>query len=128
MPIVSSSEPYLIDHWQRLQMQVRCGLRAGQPESVWLYLSAGATLARQGMRPPIAVNLRMLHNLLLTAQDEALSWYWRSVCLEHISVPIAQLRALVGLHDPIAMQAIEAASERARSELSRAAVARHRAA
>lgn len=121
--LTDTESAVLIDHWHRLQMHVRCGLCDGLPGCVWLYLHAGAQIAERGLRDATTVHLRMLQTLLLTAHDEELSWYWRSVCLEHVGVPIAPLRSLVGLHDPIAMQAIEAAVQRARGGLSRAPVA-----
>lgn len=33
---------------------------------------------------------RMLQNLLRTARDDALPWFWRSVCLEHATLPLAR--------------------------------------
>ena len=51
------------------------------------------------------------------AQDEALPWFWRSVCLEHVNLPLAHLATTLGVHDPIAMHALEAAVQRARDQL-----------
>ena len=107
----------LLERWQRLEMQVRCGLMPGNPGCVRLYLNAGLQVARRGLRPAEAVHLRMLNTLLHSAQDEALPWFWRSVCLEHVNLPLAQLKTLIGLHDPIAFQAIEAAVQRQRDRL-----------
>jgi hypothetical protein len=33
--------------------------------------------------------------LLDTARDEALPWFWRSVCLEHTTRPLARLTTLL---------------------------------
>lgn len=105
----------LLHRWQRVQMHVRCGLSADQPGCVRVYLHAGMQLARRGAQPAVTVHLRMLQTLLLTAQDEALPWFWRRVCLEHVNLPLAQLTSSLGLHDPLAMRALEAAVQRAES-------------
>jgi hypothetical protein len=107
----------LIDRWLRLQMHVRCGLSAQEPGSVRLYLQTGLHLCRLGVLPAATVHLRMLHNLLQAANDEALPWFWRSVCLEHVSLPLAQASTLLTIHDPLAMQAIEAAVQKVRERL-----------
>lgn len=107
----------LVHRWQRIQMHVRCGLSAHQPGCVRAYVHTGLQLARSGALPALAVHLRMLQTLLQTAQDQGLPWFWRSVCLEHVNLPLAKLTSLIGLHDPLAMQAIEAAVQSARSQL-----------
>jgi hypothetical protein len=118
----------LLHRWQRIQMHVRCGLSPEQPGCVRLYLHTGLKIARSGLRPATAVHLAMLRTLLGAAQDEALPWFWRSVCLEHVNLPLAQLQSLIGVNDPIAMQAIDAAVQRTRDRLPLAPAARDTAA
>lgn len=118
----------LLHRWQRTQMHVRCGLSIEEPGCVRLYLHTGLKIARSGLRPTGVVHLTMLRTLLETAQDEALPWFWRSVCLEHVNLPLAQLNSSIGVSDPLAMQAIEAAVQRARDALPLAPTARDAAA
>lgn len=107
----------LLHRWQRLQMHVRCGLSVQQPECIRCYLQAGLALVRHGIRPDTRVHLSLLHTLLQTAQDQALPWFWRSVCLEHVHLPLVKLGATLGLHDPLAMQAIRDAVDLVRDHL-----------
>lgn len=107
----------LHSRWQVLQLYVRCALNVAQAGYVRQYLSCGIKLARMGAMDERDVQLRMLQTLLRTARDEALPWFWRSVCLEHTSLPLARLHSLVARHDPVAMRAIEAAVQRGRDEL-----------
>ena len=118
----------LVHRWQRIQMHVRCGLSTEHPGCVRLYLHTGLKIARSGLRPAPAVHLAMLRTLLGAAQDEALPWFWRSVCLEHVNLPLAQLSSSIGVNDPLAMQAIEAAVHRARDRLPLTPSARNEAA
>ena len=60
----------------------------------------------------------MLSVLLQVAHDEALPWFWRSVCLEHISYPLARLRSLLKANDPIALQAVDSAVQSAHERLA----------
>lgn len=116
-PIAEQRDLALVQRWLRLEMHVRCALRAAQPAGVRLYLQAGLLLARHRVRPPLEVHRRMLQTLLATSHDAALPWFWRSVCLEHVNLPLAHLKALLGRHDPNAVQAIEAAVQQARDAL-----------
>jgi len=103
----------LVQRWQRAELHVRCGLAPREPAYLQLYLHMGRKLARRDDRPALAVQLRMLSTLLKSAKDEALPWFWRSVCLEHASLPLAQVTSSCRLHDPQAVDAIEAAVRRA---------------
>jgi hypothetical protein len=107
----------LVQRWRRAQMHVRCGLSAHQPRSVRAYLHLGLELTRRGLHPPLAVHMQMLNTLLQAGQDEALPWFWRSVCLEHVNLPLARLTTLLAVHDPIATQALQCAVQRAQDGL-----------
>lgn len=107
----------LLDRWRMLQLHVRCALDAGNVERIRQYLACGQRLARAGALGETAVQLRMLHTLLRTARDEALPWFWRSVCLEHTAMPLARLRSLVEPHDPLGVLALEAAVQRGFDDL-----------
>ena len=107
----------LMQRWQRLQIHVRCGLYAHDAGRIRLYVHAGLRIVRRGIRPAVATHTTMLQTLLQSAQDEALPWFWRSVCLEHVNLPLAHLATTLGVHDPIAMHALEAAVQRARDQL-----------
>ncbi|WP_077003539.1 hypothetical protein [Variovorax sp. KK3] len=107
----------LMLRWQRLQMHVRCGLYAHDPGRIRLYVHAGLRIVRRGIQPAVPTHIKMLQTLLLCAQDEGLPWFWRSVCLEHVNLPMAHLASTLGVHDPIGMQALEAGVQRARDQL-----------
>ncbi|MDZ7589386.1 MAG: hypothetical protein U5L05_01570 [Rubrivivax sp.] len=82
-------------HWDRLGLGIRCGYDPQQPALIWRYLALGTRLADCGGLPRRQAFQRMLQLLLQTAHDEALPWYWRSVCLEHTTLPLARLVHLV---------------------------------
>jgi hypothetical protein len=107
----------LLARWRRLEMHVRCALWPNAPGRIRLYLQAGLLLARHGAQPPLAVHRRMLQLLLRTARDDALPWFWRSVCLEHVTLPLAQLASHLRPVDPAAYEALAAAVQRAREAL-----------
>ena len=89
----------LLDRWQRLELQVRCGLAPEHPGIVRVYVHAGLHLVRCGLRPARDVHERLLTTLLASARDEGLSWFWRSVCLENVNLPLALLRGLGAGYD-----------------------------
>ncbi|RZL86042.1 MAG: hypothetical protein EOP82_31475 [Variovorax sp.] len=107
----------LMQRWQRLQIHVRCGMHAHDPGCIRLYVHTGLRIVRRGIQPAVATHMRVLQTLLLSAQDEALPWFWRSVCLEHVNLPLAHLASTLGVHDPIGMHALEAGVQRARDQL-----------
>lgn len=88
----------LLDRWQRLELQVRCALAPEQPGIVRIFVHAGLHLVRHGLRPADEVYEHLLDTLLATARDEGLPWFWRSVCLEQVNLPLARLRSLKGMH------------------------------
>ena len=108
----------LVDHWLKLQIQVRCALDPRQLARVRAYLNTGLQIARLGVLPAERVHLRMLHNLLQAAHDPALPEYWRCACLEHLAQPLAGVRLMLAVRDPLALQAIEAAVDVARERLT----------
>lgn len=87
-------------HWDRLGLGIRCAYDPQQPALVWRYLALGTRLADSGSLPRQQVFQRMLRLLLQTASDDALPWYWRSVCLEHTTLPLARLVHLVRPREP----------------------------
>ncbi|MDZ7855862.1 hypothetical protein [Sphaerotilus sp.] len=99
----------LRSRWERLHIDVRCALHAGEPARIRQYLHCGHKLAALGAIDEVAAQAQMLQTLLHTARDAELPNFWRSACLELTAVPLLRLRHLIGLHDPLAMQAIEAA-------------------
>ncbi|MDP1532260.1 MAG: hypothetical protein Q8N44_17240 [Rubrivivax sp.] len=100
--------------WERMQIAVRCGLHAGHPSLIRIYLGLGQRLARQGLASEAVTLQRMLRVLLATADDVALPWFWRSACLEHVDLPMARLVAQPGSSAAAAswQLAVQAARER----------------
>lgn len=90
-------------------MDVRCALRADEPMRIRQYLQCGNKLVALGVLDDVAAQARMLQTLLSTASDTELPYFWRSACLELAPLPLRRLRGLIGLHDPLAMLAIETA-------------------
>lgn len=108
----------LLRLWDRIGIGVRCGYNPFCACAVRRYLQAGRCVATSGARTQAQVHQRMLTVLLQTAQDEALPWAWRAVCLEHTTLPLARLTTLLKLEDPIACQALACAVQAARDHLA----------
>ena len=106
-----------IERWRRLETGVRCAYNPAQPQAIRCWLLLGDLLVRKGWTDAAAVHQRMLSVLLATANDEALPWFWRSVCLEHVNLPQARLTSLLAPAQPLAVQAIAAAVSSARERL-----------
>ena len=95
MPAATPHQSVQRQRWERLHVTIRCGLHADQPVLIRVYLGIGRWLVQQGQLDEEAANRRMLDLLLDTARDEALPWFWRSVCLEHGTRPLARLTTLL---------------------------------
>lgn len=92
--------------WERMHAAIRCGLYPEQPALIRVYLGLGCWLVRQGQLDAQAANQRMLNLLLGTARDEALPWFWRSVCLEHATRPLARLTTQLKRQEPAALHLV----------------------
>jgi hypothetical protein len=105
----------LAERWLLAQLRVRCALRPGEPAQIRQYVHGAELLVRRGARPAIATYQRVLHTLLQAAQDEALPWAWRAMCLEHVDLPLARLTTLLRSAHPALLrtwqQQVEAARE-----------------
>lgn len=108
----------LLRRWDRIGVGVRCGYNPFCTGAVRHYIEAGRRVAASGARAEAQVHQRMLTVLLQTARDEALPWAWRAVCLEHTTLPLARLKSLLKLHDPIACHALECAVQAAHDGLA----------
>ena len=106
-----------IERWHRLETGVRCAYNPEQPNAIRCWLSLGEHLVRKGWADAAEVHRRMLRVLLAAANDEALPWFWRSVCLEHVNLPQARLTSMLALRQPLAAQAVESAVQQARERL-----------
>lgn len=110
----------LLRRWDRIGIGVRCAYNPSCPCALQQYLGAGLKVAASGVLSGLAVHRRMLTVLLQTAHDEALPWYWRSVCLEYTTLPLARLHALMKHQDPMASHALDCAVQSAHDLLSEA--------
>jgi hypothetical protein len=108
-PLLHSHARALLDTWDRIGIGVRCAYNPDCPSAVRAYLEAGRRVAADGLRSQIHIHRRTLNVLLQTARDEALPRYWRSVCLEHTTYPLARLQSLLKESDPIALEAMHCA-------------------
>lgn len=107
----------LLRWWDRIGIGVRCAYNPDCACAARLYLEAGRRVVAAGARSEEQVQRRLLTVLLQTARDKALPWYWRSVCLEHVTHPLARLQSLLRRTDPIALEAMHCAVQAAHDEL-----------
>jgi hypothetical protein len=120
-PAVTRQQAAQRVRWERMHVAIRCGLHATQPTLIRIYLGLGRWLVQRGLLDDLVANERMLRLLLDTARDEALPWFWRSVCLEHTAMPVARLTTLLKQQD---LKAVDTVAARLRSaQLRLAAVA-----
>lgn len=103
--------------WERLGLGIRCAYNPGQPAVIRHWLALGLKLAQGGIADELQLLQRSLRLLLQTGQDEALPWFWRSVCLEHTTWPAARLVSLLRCHDPLGADAVHQLVQRARELL-----------
>ncbi len=82
--------PRALERWQRLALGIRLAYNPQQPAVIRQYLGLGHRLVQCGALAPEAAWPTMLNLLLQTAHDDALPWFWRSVCLEHSSMPLVR--------------------------------------
>ena len=107
--LAAGSAAWMRQRFARLGLGIRCAYHPGRPGVVRCWLALGAKIARSGHEPELRMQQRMLRLLLATARDEALPWFWRSVCFEYTAMPAARLRTLLALHDPPAAAALQEA-------------------
>jgi len=113
-----------LERWQRIGLGIRLAYNPGKPEVLRCWLGLGTRLAAEGAICEAMLLQRTLRLLMQTAHDEALPWFWRSVCLEHTARPLARITTLLALHDPLQAHAIEAFVQAARDRLDAVPAAR----
>ncbi len=106
------------ERWERIGLGIRLAYNPSRPEVLRCWLALGTRLAAEGAIDEHTMLQRSLRLLLQTAQDEALPWFWRSVCLEHSTRPLARITTLLRLHDPLQAQAVQAFVQAARDRLA----------
>lgn len=111
------SDRVLLDRWYRYCERVRCALNPNDANVLRLYLGCGDRLVQEGIGRRLPVQFRMLQTLIRTAQDAALPWRWRRLCLEHVDKPMAQIRFVLANSDPTAVSALESQLLHLRREL-----------
>lgn len=84
-----------IERWERIGLGIRLAYNPGRPDVVRLWLATGRQLSRDGGLQEVPMLARSLERLLQTAEDPALPWSWRHVCLEHVARPWARLQYLL---------------------------------
>jgi hypothetical protein len=114
---MTSRNQALLNRWDRLGLSVRCAYCPHNSNLIRCYLALGGLLVRRGLLTELAANHRVLKLLLQTAGDEALPWFWRSVCIEHTALPQARLVSQLKLHDPLAVEGVLAAVQQTRDAL-----------
>lgn len=112
--------------WERMGLEVRLALRPRQPGAVQDWIGLGLRLADAGLVPELPLLRRMLRLLLQVAHDEALPWFWRSLCLELAAQPLARLLVPLDLHDPPHAEALRALIDVARTRLEAVPIGQRR--
>lgn len=96
---------------------VRLAYHPRKPDIARVWIDIGLRLVDDGVVPELPLLRRMLRLLMQVAHDEALPWYWRSLCLELTARPVHRLANLLNLHDPPQAEALRAFVDVARARL-----------
>ncbi len=115
---VSAGAATLRQRWERIGLGIRLAYNPEQPAVIRCWLGIGGQLAGDGGSAELALLQRSLRLLMQTAHDEALPWYWRSVCLEHTARPLSRLTTLLKLHDPLAAHLLHESVDAAHRSLA----------
>ena len=83
-----------LENWHWLGQQVRCALEPDEPRVIEHYLAEGRYLVCCRATPAWRVATASLRLLLETAQDVALPWHWRTLCLDQAYRPLRDVRRL----------------------------------
>lgn len=83
-----------LDRWRRIGLGIRLAYNPSRAEVIRLWLAAGRQLARDRVIDERTMLTRTLGLLLTTAEDPALPWGWRILCLDHVVRPGARLQTL----------------------------------
>jgi hypothetical protein len=86
---------WALDRFDRLGIEIRCAHDSSQPAKIRHYIGLGQKIVHHAAAPELLIYRAMLKLLLDTSRDEELPWFWRSVCLEHTTVPVARLTTLM---------------------------------
>ncbi len=105
------------ERWERIGLGIRLAYNPFRPEVVRYWVQLGPRLADAGVLDETTMLQRTLRLLLQVAHDEALPWFWRSVCLEHTARPLARLATLVRPLDPVRAEALHAFVQTAHEHL-----------
>lgn len=105
------------ERWERIGLGIRLGYNPYKPEVARYWVALGQRLAEDGVLEEACALRRTLDVLLQVAHDEALPWFWRSVCLEQTVRPVARLVTLLRPQDPVQAAALYAATEAARDRI-----------
>jgi hypothetical protein len=118
-PACSAHAAALQARWERIGLGVRCAYNPARPEVLQHYVQGARLLSRLQPQREAHIQRRMLELLLRTAEDEALPWTWRAVCLEHLAWPLARLTSLLSRQAASAQEvaALEDRAQRASSLL-----------
>lgn len=97
----------LPDRWRFLAMRVRCGLYPSEPRIIDQFFAMGSWLHDSGESTAWEVASRSTEVLVNTAEDLALPWHWRMLCLDRAAQPLAVMRYLADHADDMPHLATE---------------------
>jgi hypothetical protein len=94
-----------LERWSRIGLGIRLAYNPLRTSVLPVYLSLTQQLARRRCAPESWLQVRALRLLLQTANDPALPWPWRAVCLEYTAYPLARVCSLLRHQQPQAVLA-----------------------
>ena len=86
-----AADAALLCKWKRARMQVRLCTDPDEPRLVEQVFDVGRGVLAQGQMSPWEVAWQSAQLLLDTAADPALPLHWRSLCLDHLHIPLQEL-------------------------------------
>ena len=114
----SAATRALLRRWQRLEITVRCALQAENPARLGQFIGAAARLVADEVLPDWATHERCFLVLMNTAEDPALPWPWRCMCIDFACRPLARLTTLARGDRVRHRRLVELARRLARADLA----------
>ncbi|MCY1277204.1 hypothetical protein D9M68_154910 [compost metagenome] len=83
-----------LDRWHWLKTKIRCALDADDPQLIAQFMAEGQAMVRHGRLSAWRAAEATFRLLLDTANDYALPWHWRCLCLDYAYRPLRDLECL----------------------------------
>ncbi|WP_263142251.1 FagA protein [Pseudomonas sp. RIT-PI-AD] len=83
-----------LDHWHWLKAKIRCALAADEPRLIRRFMVESEAMVHCGLLPSWRAGETTFRLLMDTANDRALPWHWRCLCLDHAYRPLNDLERI----------------------------------